>query len=120
MTGRYHRFAVWAALGLTVAALGVLAALFALSVLAGVCLWVFNVGTEWIGWPSEWWRIRELPPGDLLAVAGKCLGLMLAVFATTILGIVALAVQSQVTSKTLVETLMVHPSMSEAITDAAE
>jgi dihydrolipoamide dehydrogenase len=40
--------------------------------------------------------------------------------ASELIGIIALAVQAQVTSKTLVETLMVHPSMSEAITDAAE
>ncbi|MFQ5523138.1 MAG: NAD(P)H-quinone dehydrogenase [Acidimicrobiia bacterium] len=40
--------------------------------------------------------------------------------ASELIGIVALAVQAQVTAVTLVETLMVHPSMTEAITDAAE
>ncbi len=40
--------------------------------------------------------------------------------ASELIGIVALAVQAQVTAATLVETLMVHPSMTEAITDAAE
>ncbi len=40
--------------------------------------------------------------------------------ASELIGIIALAVQARVTSKTLMETLMVHPSMSEAITDAAE
>jgi dihydrolipoamide dehydrogenase len=40
--------------------------------------------------------------------------------ASELIGIVALAVQARVTAETLVETLMVHPSMSEAISDAAE
>ena len=40
--------------------------------------------------------------------------------ASELIGIIALAVQAQVTAKVLVETLMVHPSMTEAITDAAE
>ncbi len=40
--------------------------------------------------------------------------------ASELIGIVALAVQARVTAETLVETLMVHPSMTEAITDAAE
>ncbi len=40
--------------------------------------------------------------------------------ASELIGIVALAVQARVTAGTLVETLMVHPSMSEAISDAAE
>jgi dihydrolipoamide dehydrogenase len=40
--------------------------------------------------------------------------------ASELIGIVALAVQAQVSAATLVETLMVHPSMTEAITDAAE
>jgi pyruvate/2-oxoglutarate dehydrogenase complex dihydrolipoamide dehydrogenase (E3) component len=37
-----------------------------------------------------------------------------------LIGVLALAVQSSVTVNELVETLMVHPSMAEAITDAAE
>jgi pyruvate/2-oxoglutarate dehydrogenase complex dihydrolipoamide dehydrogenase (E3) component len=37
-----------------------------------------------------------------------------------LIGVLALAVQGGITSNTLVNTLMVHPSMSEAITDAAE
>ncbi len=40
--------------------------------------------------------------------------------ASELIGVIALAVQGQVTAATLVETLMVHPSMIEAITDAAE
>jgi dihydrolipoamide dehydrogenase len=40
--------------------------------------------------------------------------------ASELIGIVALAVQARVSAATLVETLMVHPSMTEAITDAAE
>jgi len=40
--------------------------------------------------------------------------------ASELIGIVALAVQARVTAETLVETLMVHPSMTEAISDAAE
>ncbi|MGB7860287.1 MAG: FAD-dependent oxidoreductase [Acidimicrobiia bacterium] len=40
--------------------------------------------------------------------------------ASELIGIIALAVQSRVTAQTLVETLMVHPSMTEAISDAAE
>lgn len=40
--------------------------------------------------------------------------------ATELIGILALAVQARVTVSVLVETLMVHPSLSEAITDAAE
>jgi NAD(P)H dehydrogenase (quinone) len=40
--------------------------------------------------------------------------------ASELIGILTLAVQADVTVKTLVDTLMVHPSMSEAITDAAE
>ena len=40
--------------------------------------------------------------------------------ASELIGIIALAVQAQVSAQTLVETLMVHPSMTEAITDAAE
>jgi dihydrolipoamide dehydrogenase len=40
--------------------------------------------------------------------------------ASELIGIIALAVQARVTNETLVETLMVHPSMAEAISDAAE
>lgn len=40
--------------------------------------------------------------------------------ASELIGVIALAVQAGVTDKTLIETLMVHPSMTEAITDAAE
>lgn len=40
--------------------------------------------------------------------------------ATELIGILALAVQARVTVSVLVETLMVHPSLSEAITDAAD
>jgi dihydrolipoamide dehydrogenase len=40
--------------------------------------------------------------------------------ASELIGIIALAVQANVTANTLVETLMVHPSMTEAISDAAE
>ena len=40
--------------------------------------------------------------------------------ASELIGIVALAVQARVTTQTLVETLVAHPSMIEAISDAAE
>ncbi len=40
--------------------------------------------------------------------------------ASELIGVIALAVQAGVADKTLIETLMVHPSMTEAITDAAE
>ena len=40
--------------------------------------------------------------------------------ASELIGIIALAVQAQASAQTLVETLMVHPSMTEAISDAAE
>lgn len=40
--------------------------------------------------------------------------------ASELIGVIALAVQAGVTAQVLVETLMVHPSMTEAITDAAE
>jgi dihydrolipoamide dehydrogenase len=40
--------------------------------------------------------------------------------ASELIGVVALAVQARITDKVLVETLMVHPSMVEAISDAAE
>lgn len=40
--------------------------------------------------------------------------------ASELIGVIALAVQAKVTAATLVETLMVHPSMTEAISDAAE
>lgn len=40
--------------------------------------------------------------------------------ASELIGVIALAVQARVTSRTLLETLMAHPTMSEAITDAAE
>ena len=40
--------------------------------------------------------------------------------ASELIGVVALAVQARITDKMLVETLMVHPSMMEAISDAAE
>ena len=40
--------------------------------------------------------------------------------ASELIGVIALAVQAGVTDKTLIETLMVHPSMTEAISDAAE
>ncbi len=40
--------------------------------------------------------------------------------ASELIGIIALAVQARVSVATLVETLMVHPSLSESITDAAE
>jgi pyruvate/2-oxoglutarate dehydrogenase complex dihydrolipoamide dehydrogenase (E3) component len=40
--------------------------------------------------------------------------------ASELIGVLALGVQADVTVKTMVETLMVHPSMTEAISDAAE
>ena len=40
--------------------------------------------------------------------------------ASELIGIVSLAVQARVTTETVVETLLVHPSMIEAISDAAE
>lgn len=40
--------------------------------------------------------------------------------ASELIGVIALAVQTRVTVTTLVETLMVYPSMAEAISDAAE
>lgn len=40
--------------------------------------------------------------------------------ASELIGVIALAVQARVTVQTLVDTIMVHPSMSEAISDAAE
>jgi dihydrolipoamide dehydrogenase len=40
--------------------------------------------------------------------------------ASELIGILALAVQARVSVHVLVETLMVHPSLSESITDAAE
>jgi dihydrolipoamide dehydrogenase len=40
--------------------------------------------------------------------------------ASELIGTIALAVQARVTTHTLVETLMAHPSMIEAISDAAE
>lgn len=40
--------------------------------------------------------------------------------ASELIGIIALAVQARVTVQVLVDTLMVHPSMTEAISDAAE
>jgi dihydrolipoamide dehydrogenase len=40
--------------------------------------------------------------------------------ASELIGILALAVQARVPVHTLVETLMVHPSLSESISDAAE
>ncbi len=40
--------------------------------------------------------------------------------ASELIGVIALAVQAQVTANVVVETLMVHPSMTEAISDAAE
>jgi dihydrolipoamide dehydrogenase len=40
--------------------------------------------------------------------------------ASELIGILALAVQARVTVSELVETLMVHPSLAESITDAAE
>jgi dihydrolipoamide dehydrogenase len=40
--------------------------------------------------------------------------------ASELIGILALAVQARVTVNTLVETLLVHPSLSESISDAAE
>jgi dihydrolipoamide dehydrogenase len=40
--------------------------------------------------------------------------------ASELIGMIALAVQARVTTQTLVETLLVHPSMIEAISDAAE
>jgi dihydrolipoamide dehydrogenase len=40
--------------------------------------------------------------------------------ASELIGVLTLAVQADVTVKQLVETLMVHPSMTEAISDAAE
>jgi dihydrolipoamide dehydrogenase len=40
--------------------------------------------------------------------------------ASELIGILALAVQARVTVHTLVETLLVHPSLSESISDAAE
>jgi dihydrolipoamide dehydrogenase len=40
--------------------------------------------------------------------------------ASELIGVIALAVQARATAQTMLETLMVHPSMTEAITDAAE
>ncbi len=40
--------------------------------------------------------------------------------ASELIGIIALAVQARVTTNTLVDTLLAHPSMIEAISDAAE
>jgi len=40
--------------------------------------------------------------------------------ASELIGVITLAVQARVTAQTLLETLMVHPSMTEAITEAAE
>jgi NAD(P)H dehydrogenase (quinone) len=40
--------------------------------------------------------------------------------ASELIGILALAVQARVTVNTLVETMLVHPSLSESISDAAE
>jgi pyruvate/2-oxoglutarate dehydrogenase complex dihydrolipoamide dehydrogenase (E3) component len=40
--------------------------------------------------------------------------------ASELIGIIALAVQARVNVSTLVETLLVHPSLAESITDAAE
>jgi dihydrolipoamide dehydrogenase len=40
--------------------------------------------------------------------------------ASELIGIIALAVKARVPVSMLVETLMVHPSLSESITDAAE
>ena len=40
--------------------------------------------------------------------------------ASELISVVALAVQARVTANSVVETLMVHPSMTEAISDAAE
>jgi dihydrolipoamide dehydrogenase len=40
--------------------------------------------------------------------------------ASELIGVLTLAVQAEVTVDTMVETLMVHPSMTEAISDAAE
>ena len=40
--------------------------------------------------------------------------------ASELIGVIALAVQARVTVSTLVDTLMVHPSMVEAISEAAE
>lgn len=40
--------------------------------------------------------------------------------ASELIGVIALAVRARVTAQTLIETLMAHPSMTEAITDAAE
>ena len=40
--------------------------------------------------------------------------------ASELIGIISLAVQARVTTQTLVDTLLVHPSMIEAISDAAE
>ena len=40
--------------------------------------------------------------------------------ASELIGVIALAVQARVPAETLIETIMVHPSMTEAISDAAE
>ena len=40
--------------------------------------------------------------------------------ASELIGILALAVQAKVKTHALVETLMVHPSLSESLADAAE
>ncbi|HVR78780.1 MAG TPA: NADPH:quinone reductase, partial [Acidimicrobiia bacterium] len=40
--------------------------------------------------------------------------------ASELIGVLTLAVQAEVTVKTLVEALMVHPSMTEALSDAAD
>lgn len=40
--------------------------------------------------------------------------------ASELIGVIALAVQARVTVQVLVDTLMIHPSMTEAITDAAD
>lgn len=40
--------------------------------------------------------------------------------ASELIGLLALAVQARVTTQTVIETILVHPSMNEAISDAAE
>ena len=40
--------------------------------------------------------------------------------ASELIGVIALAVQAQISAKVLVETIMVHPSMTEALSDAAD
>ena len=61
-------------------------------------------------------RQADLRPRDGVVLGGTIVGHR----ASELIGVLTLAVQADVTVKELVETLMVHPSMTEAISDAAE